>query len=283
MRGFCLSVPARIALGTLVATALALAPLAAQQQPTFRSSTQVVSLFATVTDAQNRLGPGSDPGRLPGLRQRQAAEAAGLPERESADHGGGDAGHQRQHDRARLRCSRRPPNSSSLRLLPDDKAAVGAFNDKIELSAHFSNDRDALITDVKDLDYGNGTRLYDALNESLNQLRGIDGRRVILVFTDGDDTSSRVGRGTVMDRARAEEVMIYAIGLAERILRRTAHGAEQTRLRPAAARRRNRRRILRAEADQRPRAPPSRASRRNCTASTCWASKPSSWTARCTS
>ncbi len=100
-----------------------------------------------------------------------------------------------------------------MRLLPDDKAAVGAFNDKIELSAHFSNDRDALITDVKDLDYGNGTRLYDALNESLNQLQGIDGRRVILVFTDGDDTSSRVGRGTVMDRARAEEVMIYAIGL----------------------------------------------------------------------
>jgi Ca-activated chloride channel family protein len=36
---------------------------------------------------------------------------------------------------------------------------------------------------------------------------------VVLVFTDGDDTSSRVGRGTVMDRARAEEVMIYAIGL----------------------------------------------------------------------
>jgi len=33
------------------------------------------------------------------------------------------------------------------------------------------------------------------------------------VFTDGDDTSSRVGRGTVMDRARADEVMIYAIGL----------------------------------------------------------------------
>lgn len=100
-----------------------------------------------------------------------------------------------------------------VRLLPEDKAAVGAFNDKIELSSRFSNDRDALITDVKDLDYGNGTRLYDAIAESLNQLQGIEGRRVVLVFTDGDDTSSRIGRGTVMDRARAEEVMIYAIGL----------------------------------------------------------------------
>mgnify|MGYP003339073592 CR=1 FL=1 len=100
-----------------------------------------------------------------------------------------------------------------VRLLPEDKGAVGAFNDKIELSSKFSNDRDALISEVKDLDYGNGTRLYDALNESLNQLRGIDGRRVILVFTDGDDTASRIGRGAVLDRARAEEVMIYAIGL----------------------------------------------------------------------
>ena len=69
------------------------------------------------------------------------------------------------------------------------------------------------MADVKDLDYGNGTRLYDALAESLNALRGIDGRRVILVFTDGDDTASRIGRGAVLERARADEVMVYAIGL----------------------------------------------------------------------
>jgi Ca-activated chloride channel family protein len=97
--------------------------------------------------------------------------------------------------------------------LPEDKAAVGAFNDKIEMSANFTNNRDALITHVKDLDYGNGTRLYDAVNESLDALKGVSGRRVVLVFTDGDDTSSKVGRGTVLDRARDEEVMVYAIGL----------------------------------------------------------------------
>ena len=89
-----------------------------------------------------------------------------------------------------------------IRLLPEDRGAVGAFNDKIELSGNFSSNRDALVADVKDLDYGNGTRLYDALAESLNALRGTEGRRVILVFTDGDDTSSRIGRGTILDRAR---------------------------------------------------------------------------------
>ena len=100
-----------------------------------------------------------------------------------------------------------------IRLLPDDKASVGAFNDKIELNAGFTNNRDKLVSQVKDLDYGNGTRLFDAISESLDALKGIEGRRVILVFTDGDDTSSHIGRGTVLDRARADEVMIYAIGL----------------------------------------------------------------------
>ena len=36
---------------------------------------------------------------------------------------------------------------------------------------------------------------------------------MILVFTDGDDTESRSSLGRVIDRARAEDVMVYAIGL----------------------------------------------------------------------
>ena len=40
-----------------------------------------------------------------------------------------------------------------------------------------------------------------------------DGRKVVLVFTDGDDTASKLGVGKVMDRARAKDVMVYAIGL----------------------------------------------------------------------
>jgi Ca-activated chloride channel family protein len=100
-----------------------------------------------------------------------------------------------------------------IRLFPGDKAKVGAFNDKIEVSAHFSSDRDDLISDVKNLDFGNGTRLYDAIALSLDELKDIEGRKVILVFTDGEDTTSRVGMGSVIERARAEEVMVYSIGL----------------------------------------------------------------------
>jgi len=100
-----------------------------------------------------------------------------------------------------------------IRLLPEDRARIGAFNDKIQMSSRFTNRRDELVSELGNLDYGNQTRLWDAAAVSLDELKGIEGRRVLLVFTDGDDSASKVGFGTVMDRARAEEVMVYAIGL----------------------------------------------------------------------
>src|SRR5258708_12098293 len=78
-----------------------------------------------------------------------------------------------------------------------------------------------MITDAKNLDFGKGTRLWDATAASLDELKNIDGRKVILLFTDGDDTESRIRLGTVLDRARAEEVMIYAVGLESKFLGQT--------------------------------------------------------------
>jgi Ca-activated chloride channel family protein len=102
-----------------------------------------------------------------------------------------------------------------LRLLPDDKAQVGEFSDKIKFHpGSFIDDRDRLVYLLKnELDFGYPTRLYDAVDESLDRLEPMDGRKVVLVFTDGDDTASKVGLGKVMDRARAKDVMVYAVGL----------------------------------------------------------------------
>jgi Ca-activated chloride channel family protein len=102
-----------------------------------------------------------------------------------------------------------------LRLLPLDKAQVGEFSDKIKFHpGNFIDDRDRLVYLLKnELDFGYPTRLYDAVDESLERLEPMDGRKVVLVFTDGDDTSSKVGVGKVMDRARVKDVMVYAIGL----------------------------------------------------------------------
>ena len=115
-----------------------------------------------------------------------------------------------------------------LRMLPADKGQVGAFSDKIQFSGTFTNERDDLIFALRDLQFGNPTRLYDAINESMAMLKGIEGRKVVLAFTDGDDTASRVGMGDVLDRARDEEVMVYAIGLESEYF----NGQRQVRTRP---------------------------------------------------
>jgi Ca-activated chloride channel family protein len=115
-----------------------------------------------------------------------------------------------------------------IRMLPADRGQVGSFSDKIQFSGEFTNDRDHLIFALKDLQFGNPTRLYDAINQSMAELRGIEGRKVVLAFTDGDDTASRVGMGDVLDRARDEEVMIYAIGLESEYF----NGQRQVRTRP---------------------------------------------------
>ena len=102
-----------------------------------------------------------------------------------------------------------------MRLLPEDKAQVGEFSDKIKFHpGTFIDSRDRLIYLLKnDLDFGYPTRLYDAVDESLTRLDVADSRKVVLVFTDGDDTASKIGVGKVMDRAREKDTMIYAIGL----------------------------------------------------------------------
>ncbi len=102
-----------------------------------------------------------------------------------------------------------------LRLLPDDRAQVGEFSDKIKFHpGSFIESRDRLIYLLKhELDFGYPTRLYDAVDESLARLEPEGSRKVVLVFTDGDDTASKLGVGKVMDRAREKDIMVYAIGL----------------------------------------------------------------------
>jgi Ca-activated chloride channel family protein len=196
--------------GILCSILLAAAVFA--QEPTFKSGTQIVSVFATVTDAQGRLVPNLviddfevlDNDKLQKLVFFQN-EVQPITVVVMLDTSGSMT--------ASIGLLKAAAEQFVLRLLPADKGRIGAFADNIQLSARFTNDRDELVSAVKDIDYGNGTRLWDAVGMSLDELKGNPGRRVVLVFTDGDDTASRTRLGTVIDRGRSEEVMIYAIGL----------------------------------------------------------------------
>lgn len=197
------------------AIALLAGPLVwAQQpdQPVFRSSVRTVPIYATVIDSGGRLVPDLEQADFTVMDNGRPADIA-LFSNESQPFTAVVMLDTSASMTANLKLLNRAAEQFLLRLLPVDKAQVGAFNDKIQLSGEFTNDRDALIGALNDLYFGNPTRLNDAIATSLDALQGIDGRRVILVFTDGEDTSSRIGFKTVQERARDEEVMVYSIGL----------------------------------------------------------------------
>ncbi len=186
--------------------------LARQEQPVFRSTVRTVPIYATVVDASGRLVPDLRQADFTVLDNGKPAEVA-LFSADSQPFTAVVMLDTSASMTANLKLLNRAAEQFLLRLLPVDRAQVGAFNDKIQLSGTFTNDRDELIAALNDLYFGNPTRLNDAIATSLDALNGIDGRRVIVVFTDGEDTSSRIGFKTVQERARDEEVMVYSIGL----------------------------------------------------------------------
>ena len=96
------------------------------------------------------------------------------------------------------------------------------------ISPKFTNNQDDLIRALwLDLEPGGPTPLWAAVNTAMSVLRPLEGRRVVLVLTDGKDTgfrngpfgAERAGGPTltqVITRAQTEDFMIYAIGLSSR-------------------------------------------------------------------
>jgi VWFA-related protein len=183
------------------------------QQPVFRADTQIVSLYATATDGSRR--PVSDLVKEDfAIFDNNAPQETVIFESDvqpisivvMLDTSASMTGN--------LELLEQAAEQFVLRLLPADKAMVGAFNDKIEfVPKQFTSDRDTLVASLRQLDFGNPTKLYDAIAASIERLREVRGRRVVLVFTDGADTSSEENVRSVLAMAHDYDVMIYAIGL----------------------------------------------------------------------
>jgi Ca-activated chloride channel family protein len=104
-------------------------------------------------------------------------------------------------------------------LLPSDEARVCGFTGDIVCSPRFTSDHDTLAQEVGHLKTGFGTRLYDAVSATLDamQLTPQGRRRLIVIFSDGEDNGSRLMFHDVIERARERDVMVYGIGLQTRI------------------------------------------------------------------
>jgi VWFA-related protein len=196
---------------------------ARQQQGVFRADSDTVRVFATVTDRD---------GRLVTTLTRDAFEVRdkGKPQPITVfdnsprpiqlivmlDVSGSMVGN--------LRLLRASADELFTRLGADDVARVGTFGRDVTISETFTRDLDALRaalpTEISDQA---PTPLWRAVDQAIGAFdTESDRRRVVLVLSDGKDSgpiSFRqrfVSQIDVIDRARAADVMVYAIGLRSR-------------------------------------------------------------------
>ncbi len=77
-------------------------------------------------------------------------------------------------------------------LRPDDQVMVVSFDENYNILARPTNDRFRLTQAIQRAQFGSGTSLYDAVNTTINrELRQVSGRKAVVLFTDGVDTTSR--------------------------------------------------------------------------------------------
>ncbi len=94
-----------------------------------------------------------------------------------------------------------------------DRAALLTFNHEHELVVPFTGDVAQLDAGLRDLRPAGSTALFDSLANSLYYFGGLEGKRALILLTDGAEENSLIGYGGVLEFARRAGVAIYPIAL----------------------------------------------------------------------
>jgi Ca-activated chloride channel family protein len=202
-----------------------------QQQPTFKGTGEAVRVFVTVMDGDGRL--------VTTLKQNDfEIRDEGKPQPITLfdnspqpirlivmlDVSGSMEGN--------LPLLRAGTQELFRRLRPDDVARVGAFGHDVTISPTFTNDPRALLGELpRSIASDAPTPLWRSIDEALAAFgEKVPERSVILVLSDGKDSGpisfrqKYVSQVEVIERARRDDVMIYAIGMRSRSQRRQMPG-----------------------------------------------------------
>ena len=192
---------------------------ASAQEAAFRAGVDVVSLSVTVTDREGRYVTDLDEASFTvfedGVHQgvtffsrREQPIALSLLLDSSAsmeDH---------------LPTLQQAASNFARRLKPNDIAQVVDFDSRVEIRQPFSGNKDDLQAAIGQLVAGGSTSLHNAIYIALKELRKVRAvseedvrRQALIVFSDGEDTSSLVSFEEVLDLAKRSETSIYAIAL----------------------------------------------------------------------
>jgi Ca-activated chloride channel homolog len=190
-----------------------------RQRPSFRAGIDIVSLNVTVTDAANHYVTDLTEGDFSvfedGVKQsitfcsrRQQPIALSLLLDSSAS--------MEQH----LGTLQTAATNFIKKLKPNDIAQVIDFDSRVEIRQGFTGNQGELQAAIEQTNAGGSTSLHNAIYIALKELRKVKAvseedvrRQALIVFSDGEDTSSLVSFEEVLDLAKRSETAIYAIAL----------------------------------------------------------------------
>lgn len=100
-----------------------------------------------------------------------------------------------------------------LAMTPDDRIRLGSFADRVGIGPVLLSNRADLPSGMDMLVPGNASRVFDAIWSGLDAMRLETNRKVVVVFSDGDDTASATRLDELLPRAQAEGVAIHGVAL----------------------------------------------------------------------
>lgn len=98
-------------------------------------------------------------------------------------------------------------------LRPQDSVMVISFDDSVNVDSEFTNDHRQLHRAIREIRSGTSNRVYDAIELAISErLDEVEGRKAIVLFTEGTDTASRLAseRATVA-RVEESDSLVYVI------------------------------------------------------------------------
>ncbi len=96
-------------------------------------------------------------------------------------------------------------------LRPQDRAALFAVSTDVVVLQDFTSKLSTLVNATRQLKAQGATSLYDGVYLASDYLKPASGRRVIVIVSDGGDTTSQKGLLTALERAQQSDVMIFAV------------------------------------------------------------------------
>ena len=207
---------------TISLTLLAVATPAAGQQPVFRSRVDLVHVGVTVVGKDGQLVSGL-------IAEDFVIEEEGQEQGITYFSRGldGDLETMPFHlgvlfdTSGSMNRDARFAKSAAIRFLRSldfavDMTLVG-FDDQVRVSRYARADLWRLTARLRSQETGGRTALYDALGVYLDGAFDQDGHKVLLLYTDGGDTRSRLRLDELLDLVRASDVTVYAVGFQTQI------------------------------------------------------------------